>query len=133
MDCEILLHPPRANIHRIHRLDRTEAEVIRRILTWEGLYRLKKWFFNQKYRYDLASTQVFPLLTFAMMSTAWLKYFGLSGFWLFVLLPFAFIGVWCVGYIFERFKVQANNEEANLKRSYSWKILMERFDKLEGK
>lgn len=61
-----------------------------------------------------------PPLNFALMSATTLKVFGFRGYWMFALIPLAFLVVWTVGYFFDRAKVSRANEEQSLNRSIAW-------------
>jgi len=54
------------------------------------------------------------------MSATLLKVYGIRGYWIFLLIPFAFLAVWCVGYLFDRAQVSRANEEQALNRSIAW-------------
>ena len=109
---------------------RRDADGTRVVLKLKAV---RKWVFEKNYQYTLAYGQVIPLISFSMMAATFFKVFGFSGWWVLAMIPFAISLVVIVGKVFDRFKVQAGNEEAASKRSLYWKLQMEKWQEISDK
>ena len=89
---------------------------------------MKKWLvnfvFSQKYRFDLG-LQLLVFVNFAMMCATMLKVFQIRGYWMLPLIVIAFIAVWVVGYILDKYvNMQRHTEQQSVVRSYSWELIL---------
>lgn len=99
--------------------------------------KIRKQFFKQKYRFDLAVTYI-ALLNFALLavtaSDKVMPLFGIKNTSTFVLMfiPLSFVMVWIFGYFMDTYvKSQRMTELEVLQRSPSWKKVYDDLDEIK--
>jgi len=100
------------------------------------LVKLRHWFFNQKYRFDLGN-QFMIFLNFTLLTlTAGDKIkhiIGIKSDWtLSLMVPLGFMGMWAFGFFLDKIvRAPQMAERQGFARSELWQRLFEQLDRIE--
>jgi uncharacterized membrane-anchored protein YitT (DUF2179 family) len=87
--------------------------------------------FNAKYRFDLG-LQLLVFINFSMMCATTLKVFGIRGWFVLPLIVLAFLLVWLMGYVLDKYiRMQRKTEQQSMERSYAWELHRENIENVK--